>query len=82
MEKTPDPAANLSDWICSLRLNGNSRLPRFLRILDQAHSDAGILNEDLIGGGDLQPVFATMLENGVRICDATFGNVYLLKAAP
>jgi class 3 adenylate cyclase len=28
--------------------------------------------------GDLQPVFATMLENSVRICDATYGNIYLL----
>ena len=28
--------------------------------------------------GDLQPVFATMLRNGARICDATFGNIYLL----
>jgi two-component system, NtrC family, sensor kinase len=28
--------------------------------------------------GDLQPVFASMLENGVRICDAAHGNIYLL----
>ena len=26
--------------------------------------------------GDLEPVFSSMLENAVRICDASFGNIY------
>jgi two-component system, NtrC family, sensor kinase len=26
--------------------------------------------------GDLEPVFATMLENAARICDAKFGNIF------
>jgi hypothetical protein len=26
--------------------------------------------------GDLQQVFATMLENAARICDANFGNIF------
>jgi two-component system, NtrC family, sensor kinase len=26
--------------------------------------------------GDLQPVFATMLESAVRICDAAFGDIF------
>ena len=30
--------------------------------------------------GDLQPVFATMLENAVRICDAKLGALYRREA--
>ena len=32
--------------------------------------------------GDLEPVFETMLENAVRICDATFGNIYRWDGEP
>jgi hypothetical protein len=26
--------------------------------------------------GDLEPVFAAMLKNAVRVCNASFGNIY------
>ena len=26
--------------------------------------------------GDMEPVFTTMLEKAVRICDASFGNIF------
>ena len=32
--------------------------------------------------GDLEPVFASMLENAVRICDAKFGNIYRWDGEP
>jgi class 3 adenylate cyclase len=44
--------------------------------LDQQKAASEVLQA--IGGfpGDLEPVFASMLQNAVRICDAKFGNIY------
>jgi class 3 adenylate cyclase len=66
--------------LASCAAGEKSELTRLDRELNEAREQQTAASEVLrvisSSPGELQPVFAAMLEKAVRICDATFGNIY------
>jgi GAF domain-containing protein len=63
--------------------NANTKIALLERerdeLLERQRATAEVLRVISASPGNLQPVFASMLENAVRICDASFGNFLLFE---
>ena len=52
------------------------RARELFELLEQQTATSEVLQVISRSAGDVEPVFQAMLENAVRICDATFSNIY------
>ena len=68
---------NASNDVDRLRACNAELEKKLAESLEQQAATSEVLQVISSSPGELEPVFETMLANAVRICEATFGNMYL-----
>jgi len=82
--KTPAPARSKAPKAARRKSSGKqAQIARLTQELAQAHEREAAATEVLrvisSSPGGLEPVFKHMLDSAVRICEAKFGNIYLIE---
>jgi len=76
-----DMAGKLEESYADLEQKVEDRTHELSKALEQQTATSEVLRVISSSPGELDPVFQTMLENALRICEASFGNLFLHEAS-